>query len=294
MSSPATASHPSSPQTVTTQPTTTLEAEEVSHHSEASSDTSEEESDADAVEAVINNPDLPDALKARADKLKQLRARMRTSVHDNRKDIYAEHQRSKIDPRHVARREREQREATILQARELAEDRGEDYERSRFWEYSIEAVDKYNAKQEAKRAREDDARFSGHAQWAEKKYRKLTEQLKPDLQAYRDQKARDAVRYGGSAGGEPGESVVTSYDQVAQSLDLVSRKNQPSKQAVAKLAQHVEKELEKRDRLSRQRKDKGDITYINDKNKRFNKRIAQAYDKYTQEVRDSFERGTAL
>jgi pre-mRNA-splicing factor SYF2 len=36
------------------------------------------------------------------------------------------------------------------------------------------------------------------------------------------------------------------------------------------------------------------VTYINQKNKEFNKRLARAYDGYTREVRESFERGTAL
>jgi pre-mRNA-splicing factor SYF2 len=37
-----------------------------------------------------------------------------------------------------------------------------------------------------------------------------------------------------------------------------------------------------------------DITYINDHNAHFNRKLARSYDKYTKEIRDSFERGTAL
>jgi pre-mRNA-splicing factor SYF2 len=40
--------------------------------------------------------------------------------------------------------------------------------------------------------------------------------------------------------------------------------------------------------------EEGDVTYINDKNKQFNLRLARAYDKYTKDVRESFERGTAI
>jgi pre-mRNA-splicing factor SYF2 len=70
--------------------------------------------------------------------------------------------------------------------------------------------------------------------------------------------------------------------------------------------------LDKKSKFSRKRpnEDKGDITYINEHNRVFNKKvgpfqggarslltstqIARYYDKYTAEIRASFERGTAL
>lgn len=35
-------------------------------------------------------------------------------------------------------------------------------------------------------------------------------------------------------------------------------------------------------------------TYINERNMRFNNKMARAYDKYTAEIRANFERGTAI
>jgi pre-mRNA-splicing factor SYF2 len=72
--------------------------------------------------------------------------------------------------------------------------------------------------------------------------------------------------------------------------------------------------IDKRGKFSRKRlnEDEGDITYINERNRVFNKKvgefidlltnlslimiiqIARYYDKYTAEIRASFERGTAL
>jgi pre-mRNA-splicing factor SYF2 len=36
------------------------------------------------------------------------------------------------------------------------------------------------------------------------------------------------------------------------------------------------------------------ITYVNERNKVFNEKIARAFDKYTTEIRANLERGTAL
>ena len=72
--------------------------------------------------------------------------------------------------------------------------------------------------------------------------------------------------------------------------------------------------MDKKRKFSRKRanEDEGDITYINEQNRVFNKKvgcshgsrlgfissfliqIARFYDKYTSEIRASFERGTAL
>jgi pre-mRNA-splicing factor SYF2 len=54
--------------------------------------------------------------------------------------------------------------------------------------------------------------------------------------------------------------------------------------------------LAARKKFSRRRQefDQEDVTYINERNKVFNKKIKRAYDKYTVEIRQNLERGTAL
>ena len=44
----------------------------------------------------------------------------------------------------------------------------------------------------------------------------------------------------------------------------------------------------------RQHQEGQDIDYINDRNQHFNKKIARAFDKYSVEIRQNLERGTAL
>ena len=53
---------------------------------------------------------------------------------------------------------------------------------------------------------------------------------------------------------------------------------------------------EKRKKYSRRRasNDGATVDYINDKNEVFNKKIKRSFDKYTVEIRQNLERGTAL
>ena len=69
-----------------------------------------------------------------------------------------------------------------------------------------------------------------------------------------------------------------------------------SEEAKANLAADVQKQLAVRSKFSKRRHFTGDeeVTYINQRNYRFNQKIARAYDKYTQETKDALERGTAL
>ena len=50
----------------------------------------------------------------------------------------------------------------------------------------------------------------------------------------------------------------------------------------------------RRERMARDGQDDGDVTYINEKNKQFNQKLSRFYNKYTAEIRDSFERGTMI
>ena len=53
--------------------------------------------------------------------------------------------------------------------------------------------------------------------------------------------------------------------------------------------------VEKRRGYSRKRADKNtDIDFINDRNMRFNRKIERFYGKYTTEIKQNLERGTAI
>jgi len=63
-----------------------------------------------------------------------------------------------------------------------------------------------------------------------------------------------------------------------------------------RMVAELKKREEKREKFSRRREihDSEDVDYINHRNQHFNKKIARAFDKYTVEIRQNLERGTAL
>jgi pre-mRNA-splicing factor SYF2 len=62
------------------------------------------------------------------------------------------------------------------------------------------------------------------------------------------------------------------------------------------MANELEERIKSRKKFSRRRQfiEGEDVDYINHQNRLFNRKASQAYDKYTVEVRQNLERGTAL
>lgn len=124
---------------------------------------------------------------------------------------------------------------------------------------------------------------------------------------------KDGTFYGGSGGGGLGADAISSFAD-----------NKPDKKAVDRLVGELKKAEEVAAKKRRERAakngDDADVTYINDKNSKsphllsmvamlaaslgmlyanivaeqFNQKLARFYNKYTAEIRDSFERGTMI
>lgn len=135
-------------------------------------------------------------------------------------------------------------------------------------------------------------------QVAIKKYKKQINELKPDLAAYNEQKAA-AIASSSLIKAEDGQIVSvdteSSFYRDANSLQYASVDNQPSREAIDRVVTDVNKTIARREKSSRQKtiNEEDDITYINERNRRFNEKIGRFYDKYTKEIKENFERGTA-
>jgi len=261
----------------------------------------------------------PTTMDERKAKLQQLRAKMRSSALANRASLIEESAKSKTAARDLARLEKQRRLAETLRLRADAEERGEDVERQKNWEWTIEENEEWEKKL-ARKARRADFEFHDDAHAARRKYKKDVDKLKPDLEVYNRQKEAAMGLAPGTLSQQSGSStfLLTGFDPTqasssrlvpsahqqqvaAESLyrdanSLLYADNKPSDEAIDRVIGNINQDIDKRRKFSRKRanEDSGDITYINEKNRIFNKKIARYFDKYTSEIRASFERGTAL
>lgn len=160
----------------------------------------------------------------------------------------------RVNPRTKTRLDRKKMKAEHYLAKQAAEEAGVDLERQNNLNYTIEDTERWQERLAAKEANKD-AGFTDFAQLTRRKYEKLTDKLDSSV--------------------------------------VLHRTKEDAKEAMAKEVEEMQTERNKR---SRRRKydETEDITYINERNARFNKKVARAYDEYTEELRDSLERGTAV
>ncbi|KAI7485768.1 hypothetical protein KC351_g3756 [Hortaea werneckii] len=255
-------------------------------------------------------PPLPNG---RAARFAALRARNQASRKENLKETKSEASRAATDPSalHSLNRKRDIASHKLLKAE--TESRGEDFERKRAWDWTAEESERWDAKMAEKQRKRDQAGFSDYSAEAGKIYeRQVGQNLEEKAEgfgerkeAYEREKAEAldrAVRSGGLGIVETpsGELIAVDKDGTFYSTADGTQhvQNRPSKDAVDRLVADIKKAEEVR---LKKRKDRGkddeserDITYINEKNKQFNMKLARFYNKYTADIRDSFERGTAI
>ncbi|KAK0205455.1 SYF2-domain-containing protein [Desarmillaria ectypa] len=248
-------------------------------------------------------------MEERKAKMEQLRKKLAASSKANRASLIEESAKLKMTARDAARLERQRKLAETLRTKAEAEERGEDVEREKNWEWTIEENDNWE-KKKARKARRADFEFHDDAHAARRRYKKELDLIRPDLVAYNKQKEI-------AMGLAPG--TLTSFDPKNGSMStavgpttleqqlahdnlyrdantLMYGDSKPSEDAIDRVVSKINKDIDKKSKFSRKRpnEEEGDITYINEANRVFNKKIARYYDKYTSEIRASFERGTAL
>ena len=273
----------------------------------------EETSMATATDAAARSKD-------RQERFKALQARAKTSAQKNLKEAAAESQRLATDPKLLTSLNRKRDIASHNLLKADAEAAGEDFERKRAWDWTIEESERWDKRLKKKSAHRDDQAFQDYRQDARKIYKRQIGNLNPNMENYEKEKMAAVERAAASGGLEivetdDGELVAVDKDgtfySTADSTGFVEHK--PPKDAVDRLVKDLQQaedaRLKKRkERMNRD--DDGDVTYINDGNKHFNQKLARFYNKvrheplfnlrfanisqYTAEIRDSFERGTMI
>ncbi len=80
---------------------------------------------------------------------------------ENRRDLVADHQKSRVTAKELARLEKQRKLAQTLRLKANAEETGEDLERRKAWEWSIEQNERWEAKMAEQKVRSDTSFHSG-------------------------------------------------------------------------------------------------------------------------------------
>jgi pre-mRNA-splicing factor SYF2 len=253
----------------------------------------------------------------RAARFAALRARASSSRKQNLNATKTEASHAAIDPSQLTSLHRKKDIATHKLLKADVEASGGDFERQRAWDWTIEESEKWDERLAEKARKRDGNKFASYGAEAGSVYERQVRQNlegakglgeEGRLSAYEQNKV-DAIERAVASGGlelvetPEGELIAVDRDgsflSTADSATAGFAEKKPSRQAVDRLVEDIKKAEEVRLKKRKERgradeNDSGDVTYINEKNKQFNMKLARFYNKYTADIRESFERGTAI
>ncbi|CAI7632801.1 unnamed protein product [Penicillium manginii] len=243
------------------------------------------------------------AARERLQRFKALQARAKSGAERNMKETAAETQRLATDPSLLNNLSRKHAFASHNLLKADTEAAGEDFERKRAWDWTVDESEKWDRRLEKKQRHRDDVAFQDYTQDARKVYDRQMRELQPNLEAYEQDKIAAIEKAAANGDLEivetaDGEMIAIdkngSFYSTADSTGFTD--NKPDRAAVDRLVTDLRKaeEVRLKKRKERRGDEEADVTYINEKNKQFNQKLSRFYNKYTTEIRDSFERGTMI
>jgi pre-mRNA-splicing factor SYF2 len=247
-----------------------------------------------------------------ASRFAALRARSQSSRQENLQEARNEAKRQATDPSQLAslNRKRDIAEHNLLKAE--VQEEGGDFERKRAWDWTAEESERWDRRLEEKKRKREENLFQDYSREAGKVYERQIaglekgESAEGRREAYEKEKneaIERAVRSGGLEIVETADGELIAVDKDGSFYSTADTAtahiaNKPDKAAVDRLVADIKKaeevRLQKRRARGKDDQDGGDVTYINEKNKQFNLKLARFYNKYTADIRESFERGTAI
>lgn len=281
------------------------------------------------VSAAASVPTVPPTTTDRAARFAALRQRATESTRANLSAAKTEAQRSALDPSALSTLSRR---SQIAQHNLLKADTEESlgsgaFERKRAWDYTVEESQKWDERVAEKKERKQHNAFQDWSREAGKVYERQVrdmEKIAKDSSgsggAGQGSKSRLREEYDASKQAllesaasnndlevvelSTGEMVAIDnsgkfYTTNNNDSDTTFTEQKPRKENIDRLVSDLQKADEARmakrkKRLGEQDGAEGDVTFINEKNKQFNLKLGRFYDRYTTEIRESFERGTAI
>ena len=204
------------------------------------------------------------------------------------KETVAETQRLATDPSLLSSLSRKHAFASHNLLKADTEAAGEDFERKRAWDWTVDESEKWDKRMEKKQRHRDNVAFQDYTQDARKVYKRQLREVQPDLESYEREKMAAIEKAAANGDLEivetnDGEMIAVdkngSFYSTADSVGFTE--NKPDRAAVDKLVDNLRKAEEVRLKKRRDRRgdDDGDVTYINEKNKQFNQKLARFYNK---------------
>ena len=266
----------------------------------------------------VSNEERKTAQAARLAKFAELKKKGQEARKANMKAAQEEAKRMASDPSLLSKLERKRANAS----QKLLKDETPDFERKRAWDWTAEESEKWDKHLEKKQRNRDAVAFANYGDEAAKAYNNHVKDL-PQADEEEIMKRRQEEIHRAVARGEL--ELVDNEDGTVRVVDrkgtFYARPEQyqfdhkPSEEAIDRLVAAMDKDEQRRlkNRGQRARKEEnGDVTYINEKvsiaqkhpesvdideapkNKQFNDKLARFYNKYTSDIRESFERGTNM
>ncbi|CAI9718575.1 Hypothetical predicted protein [Octopus vulgaris] len=213
--------------------------------------------------------------KERSQRLQNLQLRMNEARKLNHQEVAEEDRKKRLPANYEEKRKRLEWEEEELKKQKECSAKGEDYDQVKLLDISAVDAEKWERK---KKKKNPDPGFSDYEAATFRQYQRNTKQIKPDMDSYFNQMEKK------------GEEFFPD----ANTLGL--QQHTDSEKAVDRMVNDLEKQINKREKYSRRRPydEAADIDYINERNMKFNKKLERFYGKYTAEIKQNLERGTAV
>lgn len=204
------------------------------------------------------------------------------------KETVAETQRLATDPGLLNNLSRKHAFASHNLLKADTEAAGEDFERKRAWDWTVDESEKWDRRMDKKQRHRDNVAFQDYTQDAQKVYKRQMRELNPNMEAYEKEKLA-AIEKAAANGDleivetESGEMIAVdkngSFYSTADSVGFTDSK--PDRAAVDRLVGDLQKaeEVRLKKRKERRGNEEADVTYINEKNKQFNQKLSRFYNK---------------
>lgn len=188
-----------------------------------------------------------------------------------------ENKRQQLPANWVKKQEWAKRKLEAEEEKQKAERENLDYDLEKIRDVQADEAERWERRKSAKK--NPDTGFTSFEDATARKYDRMVKQIKPDMEEY--QRLKESM---------PGEQ----FFPTSNAYIFGSHKDSP--ESIDRLIGDMDKEYKKQSKFSRRRTfdDDADIDYINERNLQFNKKIERFYGKYTTEIKQNLERGTAV